>query len=283
MATQAGRRNRILRTIALLLMAVVLSTLILLFQFARESGQLKSWHILLFTISLTTCFYIAFLVFYAKKQRERTTRLSEEKYRSIIAVSGMGAWEFHADTGYLWCSPEYFEMLGYDQKSFLKQHTMTIDDVWKNMLHPDDRHSAVEKFENFFSKENASMYENTFRLKHKSGKWIWVLARSKALNKTDGSPGKVMLGTHIDITEKIAIQLALRSRNQKLMDFAFSNAHHVRGPVARILGLTELVKIDMEKDRQWYVETICDEVQKLDEIIKSIARELDEIEELPKD
>jgi signal transduction histidine kinase len=61
------------------------------------------------------------------------------------------------------------------------------------------------------------------------------------------------------------------------MDFAFSNAHHVRGPVARMLGLAELLKLDTERDRQWYLENISNEVQQLDEIIKSISRELDEI------
>jgi light-regulated signal transduction histidine kinase (bacteriophytochrome) len=100
------------------------------------------------------------------------------------------------------------------------------------------------------------------------------------LRKADGTPARVMLGSHIDITEKIAIQMELHKRNQKLMKFAFSNAHHVRGPVARMLGLVELVKIDTETDRQWYVQTISNEVQELDKITKSIARELDEIEEL---
>jgi signal transduction histidine kinase len=89
-----------------------------------------------------------------------------------------------------------------------------------------------------------------------------------------------MLGAHIDITEKIAIQLELRRRNQKLLDFAFSNAHHVRGPVARMLGLVHLSKFDTERDQKWYMQTIAGEVEGLDEIIKSIARDLDEIEEL---
>jgi PAS domain S-box-containing protein len=260
---------------------VIFATLILFFQLALENTDITYWQILLFGTSCAGCFYILFLIYYAKAQREKATILSEEKYHSIIAVSRMGAWEYHADTGYLWCSPEYFQMLGYDEKSFLQQYSMTIDDVWINMLHPDDRQAAVEKFTAYFSGERNDMYENTFRLKHKSGKWIWILARSKALNRQEGESNKVMLGTHIDITDKIAIQLELRRRNQKLMDFAFSNAHHVRGPVARMLGLVELEKVDKEKDRQWYLENICNEVQQLDEIIKSISRELDEINEVP--
>src|SRR5690606_3929917 len=203
-----------------------------------------------------------------------------EKYRSVIAISSMGAWEYHPQTGYVWCSPEYFHMLGYDEKSFLQHYKMTIEAVWINILHPEDRHMAIEKFTSFYSGRHNNLYENTFRLRHRKGNWIWILARSKALCKVDDSRSKVMLGSHIDITEKISIQLELRKRNKKLMNFAFSNAHHIRGPIARMLGLVQLVEIDTETDRQWYVQTIYNEIKELDKITKSIARELDEIDEL---
>ena len=281
MSPQQRRKIRVLRTLVFFWLAIILFTLTLLFQFAFEKSYVTYWHILLFIISCAGCFYMLYLAYYVKTQRERAKTLSEEKYHSIIAVSGMGAWEFHADTGYLWCSPEYFQMLGYDEQSFLQRYSLTLDDVWINRLHPDDRQPAIEKFKAYFSAERNDLYENTFRLKHKSGHWLWILSRSKALQENDRASKMVMLGTHIDITDKIAIQMELRRRNQKLMDFAFANAHHVRGPVARMLGLLELIKVDTEKDRQWYVENISNEVQQLDEIIKSISRELDEINEVP--
>lgn len=221
------------------------------------------------------------MTYYVKAQRDRTRKASEEKYRSIIAISNMGAWEFHPETGYLWCSQEYFHMLGYDEKSFVKRYAITIESVWMNMLHPDDRQMAIEKFTEFYSGKGNRLYENTFRLKHRKGNWIWILSRSKVLYNADGTRKKVMLGSHIDITEKLSIQMELHKRNKKLMNFAFSNAHHVRGPVARMMGLVELVKIDKEADHQWYVQTISNEVHELDKITKSIARELDEIDEIP--
>ena len=281
MTNELSRKYRPIRIITLLFLAVILSTLIFLFRLVSASNNdIRFWHVLMFLVSCTGCFILAVLVYYVKGQRERTSRLSEEKYRSIIAVSGMGAWEFHADTGFLWCSAEYFQMLGYSEQDFLQHHKMTIDDVWINMLHPDDRQAAVEKFTTFFSEQNVEMYESTFRLKHNSGNWIWVMSRCKALRRPDGAVSKVMIGTHVDITERISIQLELHRRNQKLMNFAFSIAHHVRGPVARMLGLVELVKLDKEKDHRWYVETITNQVKDLDEIIKSIAHELDDIDDL---
>lgn len=273
-------KNRAFRILTLFCLAAILLTQIGLFQLAKTNQNFSSWHVHWFIVSCVGCLYILMMTYYVKAQRDRVRRASEEKYRSIIAISNMGAWELHAETGYLWCSPEYFQMLGYDGQTFLQCYAMTIEAVWINMLHPDDRQMATEKFKAFYSGKGSNVYESTFRLRHRKGNWIWIMARSKALRKADGTRSKVMLGSHIDITEKISIQLELRKRNEKLMNFSFTNAHHIRGPVVRILGLVQLVKIDKETDRQWYVQTIYNEVKELDKITKSIARELDEIDEL---
>lgn len=275
--SESQRKNRPVRILAWFSLATIVSTPFLLLRLAKTNSNFAQWHFLCFIVSCAGCVYIIFMVYYVKAQRNRARKANEEQYRSIIAISDIGVWEFHSETGYLWCSPEYFKMLGYTENNFLKNHGLTIDSVWIDMLHPDDRDAAVEHFNAFSKGTNNYLYENTFRLRHRKGNWIWVLSRSKALGETDGSRSKVMLGSHIDITEKIATQIALRKRNQKLMRFAFFNAHHVHGPVARMLGLVELVKIDTETDCWWYVQTISNEVKDLDRIIKSIGKELEEI------
>jgi PAS domain S-box-containing protein len=276
-----GRENRLWRILAILSLVVIVSTMYTLFDLARANSEFDPWHIHWFAVSCLASAYIFVMIYYVKAQRDRARRASEERYRSIIAMSSMGAWEFHVKTGYLWCSPEYFQMLGYDEQSFRDEYEVTIETVWINMLHHEDRDTAVEKFAAFVSGRCGNFYENTFRLRHRTGDWIWILSRSKALSKPDGGSSEVILGSHIDITEKILTQLELRKRNEKLMSFAFSNAHHIRGPVARMLGLVRLVRIDNEIDPEWYVQTICKEVHELDKITKTIARELDDINDTP--
>jgi len=48
----------------------------------------------------------------------------------------------------------------------------------------------------------------------------------------------------------------IHKQNEKLISYAYSNAHHVRGPVARILGLIQLSKMDTELDYPFLFQKI---------------------------
>jgi signal transduction histidine kinase len=56
-------------------------------------------------------------------------------------------------------------------------------------------------------------------------------------------------------------------QNEKLIEFAFLNAHKVRGPLARVLGLSMLIKKDLS----------LEEIRDLNEKIQQSATELDNV------
>ncbi|RAW01410.1 tetratricopeptide repeat protein [Pseudochryseolinea flava] len=72
-------------------------------------------------------------------------------------------------------------------------------------------------------------------------------------------------------TEKIKFQ------NQKLIEFTFFTAHEVRGPVARILGLIELSKLDeIQADEKIQILKRLEEAGlELDEVIRQINRKME--------
>ena len=71
-------------------------------------------------------------------------------------------------------------------------------------------------------------------------------------------------------TRNIALQ------NEKLTHYAHSNAHHVRGPIARLLGLIQLSRLEKDLDYHWYFEKMEHESQEMDKITKLIAKELND-------
>lgn len=68
----------------------------------------------------------------------------------------------------------------------------------------------------------------------------------------------------------------LRQKNEQLTDYAFRNAHNVRGPLARILGLLLLHKVDPTLSPEQILAMIEEEAQDMDLIVLDIARELGE-------
>jgi len=210
---------------------------------------------------------------------EKVLKESWERYRSVIAASNTGAWEYHSDTSYLWTSPEYFRMLGCEEKDFLKDGKLNIDDVWVNRLHPDDKYKVTKKFTEYLAAGSPGMYENHFRMHHKNGNYIWIWSRAQTLRNADGNISKVTLGTHIDVTDKMNLEIELLKHNEKLMKYAHLNAHEVRGPLARLLGLIEVSKLDSNLNFLWFFEKIKDEATDIDKILKTITKELNEIEE----
>jgi len=61
-------------------------------------------------------------------------------------------------------------------------------------------------------------------------------------------------------------------QNGRLLEYAFFNAHKVRGPLARILGLVKVTKLLKEKkeDKEQYFDLIEESAIELDNVVKEI-------------
>lgn len=73
--------------------------------------------------------------------------------------------------------------------------------------------------------------------------------------------------------ELVELNAKLETKNKKLLDYAFMNAHKLRAPVARILGLTDLFTKESNKNNQLqYVLLIQKSTNELDDIVKQMQR-----------
>ncbi|MDG5767926.1 PAS domain S-box protein [Balneolales bacterium ANBcel1] len=150
-----------------------------------------------------------------RAQIEKDLEDKEQRYRSIVSVSNTGAWEYHHRTGYLWCSPEYYSMLGYDSSDFRAENEDNIRESWLNLVHPEDRDRALRTFLEYLEKGSVGMYEQIFRMPHQNGSIVWIWSRGQTLKKSDGTLAELTVGTHIDITERKLAEEALRLSEEK--------------------------------------------------------------------
>ncbi len=160
--------------------------------------------------SMSTCIDIS-----ERKLAADSLRQVESRYRSIIAVSNTGAWEFHRKSNYLWCSKEYFEMLGEDFRKFTMNGSSNLDESWIDLIHPDDRQKAAAHFAYYLEAGSVGMYENFFRMRHADGSWVWIWSRGQTLRNPDGSISDLTVGAHINITEQKQVEEALKQQKDK--------------------------------------------------------------------
>ncbi|ESU26212.1 signal transduction histidine kinase [Flavobacterium limnosediminis JC2902] len=150
-----------------------------------------------------------------RKLAEEKIRTSEERYKSIITVSNTGAWEYHLDNGYLWCSPEYFSMLGRKQTDYDMSGNENLQETWIDLLHPEDFEKASNHFAEYLKNGSVGTYENYFRMQHINGDWIWIWSRGQTLRDEKGNLTNLTVGTHIDITQRKKIEKELEQSEEK--------------------------------------------------------------------
>jgi len=102
-------------------------------------------------------------------------------------------------------------MLGYESTGYPIAEMNNLKQVWTNFLHPEDVERAVERFNEYVVQTPDDFYENHFRIKRKNGEWAWIWSRGKIVKDQDHEKGKLVVGTHIDITEM--------KRNQEMIEF----------------------------------------------------------------
>ncbi len=178
----------------------------------------------------------------------RALTISSERYKALIAVSNTGAWEYHLDTDFLWCSPEYFSMLGRDINDYNFSGTANLKETWLSLLHPADRENAGNHFSNYLKNSSPGMYENIFRLRHSDGHWVWILSRGNTIRDKNGKVTNLTVGTHIDISDRKKAEETLKAALEKAQEsdrlksaFLANMSHEIRTPMNGILGFTNLL------------------------------------------
>ncbi len=131
-----------------------------------------------------------------RKKAEDALIQSEEKFRLAMEATNDALWDWNLVTNEVYRNPRHATMLGY------QPHELTASqDEWEKRIHPDDRQSVFKTLEEHLAGKKES-FEIEYRLRTKSGDYIWILGRGKVVaHANDGKPIR-MVGTNIDITDR---------------------------------------------------------------------------------
>jgi PAS domain S-box-containing protein len=131
-----------------------------------------------------------------RKSVERELHLSRERLQLALDAANEGLWDWNLVTGANYYGPRYYTILGYAAGELPAAY-----DTWLNLLHPDDRETAVEQ-RNRQIAQRGGTFTTEYRLRKKNGEYTWIQSRGKVVAwQPDGSQGRIV-GTITDITER---------------------------------------------------------------------------------
>jgi len=142
-------------------------------------------------------------------QEKKEEELARERLKLTIQAANIGLWDWDLKTNSVIYSEEWKGQLGY------KDHEISNTfSEWEKRVHPEDLARAKATIESFLKKPY-SHFQNEFRMRHKNGSYIWILAQASLLADNTGKPYR-MLGSHIDITKQKKAEQRLK-RNEELL------------------------------------------------------------------
>lgn len=163
-------------------------------------------------ISLSVSFLVLLLFFtgalvvyvFRLRKAEEKARKSEERFALAMDASRDGLWDWEIGSDNVYYSPSYKVMLGYKVDE-VPSHV----DVWVDLIHLADKEAVINANKDCIE-NRVDSFEVEYRMQTKSGKWIWILGRGKAVERDKTGRAIRVVGTHTDITEHKNIEKELR-------------------------------------------------------------------------
>ena len=188
---------------------------------------------------------------------------SEKRYSDLFHLSPIPMWVYDLDTMvFLDVNEAAVKHYGYTQEEFLG---MTLRDI-----RPSEDIPLLEEAVNNVKQGSNLAAHSYYRHKKKNGDVIIVEIQSNVI-EYKGKKAEVVLA--VDVTDNLVYINAIEDQNQKLREISWIQSHVVRAPIARLMGLSELI---LERDNNAdqldkLVGHIVDSANELDTIIRDIT------------
>ncbi len=181
------------------------------------------------------------------------TELEKVRERYEYAINGTqdGLWDWNITTNEIYFSENFKKMLGYEDGEF--ENSVQS---WEDKVDPEQM-EEVQKLILEAQNDPSIEYESTFRMRHKEGHWIWILARGQTIFNSENQAIR-MIGFHIEITKIKELEESIRKSETKFQ--AFMN--NIPGQVF-IKDENSVINYVNEEAKSWYPDAIGKEVDVL--------------------
>lgn len=145
------------------------------------------------------------------KKTKENLKFERERLNNIINAANLGTWEWNIQTGEAIFNKRFVNILGYSTEELPLNNSFKL---WNSFTHPKDLKDSKKTLNEHFDGKT-DFYQKELRLKHKNGKWIWVLDKGKIISRTEDGKPEWIFGTHQDISSKKILEKELYQNVQQ--------------------------------------------------------------------
>ncbi|GGB89099.1 hypothetical protein GCM10011325_15770 [Dyadobacter sediminis] len=198
--------------------------------------------------------------------------LSNERYKLIQKAANEAIYDWDMETGKVEWGPGFQDIFGFDL-------TVYSNKSGYDYIYTDDKERFLAELKTAAANPGTEMLVSEFRFRKASGELALVEHRIIFLRNRQGLAIRAV-GSLRDITDYRQNLLQIRLQNEKLKEIAWTQSHIVRAPLARLMGLVELLKTGACGDvsQKDILNHILESAQELDVVIKDITQKADKLQ-----
>lgn len=190
------------------------------------------------------------------------------RLKRILDATTEGFWEWDIEKNHTFYGEGWFKMLGLEPVQ-----RAVSNSLWEEHIHPEDRVRLIEDQKRFIKSDEA--WEQEFRMRHRDGKYIWVLSRGKVLDRSISGEALKVGGLHINVTSQKKVHklsedlIAKENLVQSILkvsisgvtmyDFIARRMRFATGDIMRNMGYNEEERISISQN--FYKDVLHEEDQ----------------------
>lgn len=205
-----------------------------------------------------------------KRHDEKILRDTVERFQILSKATSDAIFDLDVKANVLFWGEGYKQLFGYEPKDNYGLNN------WTELAHADDA-ARISKLRSICIQNKEVRVQYEYRFRCADGSYKFVLAKEFLVYSPEGELLRT-IGSVQDITDRVTYIQALERTNKRLKDISWMQSHVVRAPLARLMGLAELLSADkLDPEQSDLLSKLMESASELDQVIKEIVKKAENI------
>jgi PAS domain S-box-containing protein len=198
-----------------------------------------------------------------QKQAQEKIRKQEQDYRNLVETMHEGLAFLDKEGNLKFANGRFFELCGYNSLELIQKKLPAT-------LFPNTILQLVDDDAKNKSSHESITHQYEIQVTPKSGSKKWCMLNCSVIYDDDGHYSG-LLATYSDITDRKGTEEKLQLARTELNTFIYKSSHDLKGPLASIIGLLNLLEKDKSAEHlDQFTGMMRQSAEKLDKMLNEL-------------